>query len=177
MNFVRRRQMKMRIPQAPIEAWRSPKSFSESARKRLQRTIVGVQGNVCNRHSGMPQLIRCSLQQQPPPHGCRSFFDRAPKQPVKLRAALTRPARHILRLRLTVQRGRNNCREALCRLLTIRFTYAPGFHLERIIDKPHRPSLDRAYQSSTSRGRKNIFPLLSISTPPLRLPGTTGKEA
>src|SRR2546425_12833451 len=49
--------MKVRITHAPVEAGRNPKSFSESASERLQRTVVGVQGDVRDRHSGMRQLI------------------------------------------------------------------------------------------------------------------------
>lgn len=126
MNFVGRRQMKVPITHAPVDAGRSPKSFSESASERLQRTVVGVQGDVRDRHSGMPQLICCSFQQQPSSHGCRSFFDHGSEQPVELRAALIRLARQIVRFRLSVQGVRDNCREAVCRVLTIRFIYASG---------------------------------------------------
>lgn len=126
MNFVGRWQVKVRITHAAVEAGRSPKSFSESASERLQRTVVGVQGDVGDRHSGMPQLIGCSFQQQPSSHGCRSLFDHGSEQPVELRAALIRLARQILRFRLRVQRIRDDCREAVCRVLTIRFIHASG---------------------------------------------------
>jgi len=53
VNFVGRRQVKVRITHAAVEAGRNPKSFSESASERLQRTVVGVQGDVRDRHSGM----------------------------------------------------------------------------------------------------------------------------
>src|SRR5713101_4625725 len=103
--------MKVQITHAPVEAGRNPKSFSESASERLQRTVVGVQGDVRNRHSGMAQLIGCPLQQQPSSHGCRSFFDHGSEQPVELRATLVRLTRQILRLRLSVQGIRYNRRE------------------------------------------------------------------
>jgi hypothetical protein len=45
---------------------------------------------------------------------------------MELRAALVRLARQILSLRLGVQRVRDNCRQAVCRVLTIRFIHAPG---------------------------------------------------
>ena len=61
--------MKVRITHAPVAAGRNPESFSESASERLQRTVVGVQGDIRYRHSGMRQLIGCPLQQEPPPHG------------------------------------------------------------------------------------------------------------
>ncbi len=54
---------------------------------------------------------------------------------MELRAALIRPARQILSFRLRVQGVRDNCREAICRVLTIRFVHAPGSYLERIIDR------------------------------------------
>ena len=130
MNFVGRRQVKVRITHAAVQAWRNPKSFSESASERLQRTVVGVQGDVRNGHSGMPELISCSFQQDPSSHGCRSFFDDGSEQPVELRAALIRLAREILCSRLGVQGVRDNCRKAVCRVLTIRFIHAPAFHLE-----------------------------------------------
>ena len=113
--------MKMRITHAPVEAGRSPKGFSESARERLQRAVAGVQGDVGDRHSGMPQLICCSFQQKPSSHGSGSFFDHGSEQPVELRAALIRLARQILRFRLSVQGVRDNCREAACRVVTIHF--------------------------------------------------------
>ena len=116
--------MKVRITHAAVQAGRNPKSFSESASERLQRTVVGVQGDVRDRHSGMSQLICRSFQQQPSSHGCRSFFDHDSEQPVELRAALTRLAREILRFRLRVQGVRDNCRKAVCRILTIRFIHA-----------------------------------------------------
>jgi hypothetical protein len=40
-----------------------------------------------------------------------------------------------LRFRLSVQGVRDNCREAVCRVLTIRFIHASGSPSERIIDK------------------------------------------
>ena len=127
--------MKVRITHAPIDAGRSPKSFSESASERLQRTVVGVQGNVRDGNSGMPQLICCSFQQEPSSHGCRRFFDHGSEQPVKLRAALKRLACHILRFRLSGQGVRDNCREAVCCVPSISFIHGRVPHLERIIDK------------------------------------------
>jgi len=84
----------------------------------------------------MPQLVGRSFQQQPPPHGCRSFFDRGSEQPVELRATLVRLPRQILRLRVGVQGVRNQCREAVPRALTIRFIH--GSSTERIIDKDEK---------------------------------------
>jgi len=104
--------MKVRIAHAQVEAGRSPKSFSESA-----------------------QLICCSFKQKPSSHGGRRFFNHASEQSVELRAALIRLARQILRFRLRVQGVRDNCREAVCRVLTIRFVHASGSFHERIIDK------------------------------------------
>jgi len=63
VNVVGRRQVKVRITHTPIKAGRNPKSFPESASERLQRTVVGVQGDVRDRYSGMRELICCSLQQ------------------------------------------------------------------------------------------------------------------
>jgi hypothetical protein len=68
---------------------------------------------------------------------------------VELRAALIRLARQILRFRLSVQGVPYNFREAVCRVLTIRFIHASGSSalnesstkLERIIDKDDAPRL------------------------------------
>jgi len=121
--------MKVRIAQASIHARRSPKRFAESACKRLQRTVVGVEGNVCDRRLAMPQLVRGSLQQQTSPHSSRGLLNHSPKQPMKLRAALIGPPRQVLRLRLSVQRVRDDSREPVCRFLAIWFMYARGFHV------------------------------------------------
>ena len=126
MNLVGRRQVKVRITHASVHAGRNPKSFSESASERLQRTVVGVQGDVRDRHSGMPQLISCSFQQQPSSHGCRCFFDHSSEQPVELRPTLVRLTRQILRLRLSVQGIRYNRGEAVPRVPTIHFIHASG---------------------------------------------------
>lgn len=53
---------------------------------------------------------------------------------MELCAALIRLTRKILRIRLSIQGVRDYCREAVCRVLIIRFIHAPGSHLERIID-------------------------------------------
>src|SRR5260221_13850052 len=101
--------MKVRITHAPVEAGGEPKSFSERASECLQRTVVGVQGGLRDRHSSMRQLICRSFQQEPSPHSTWSFFHHGSEQPVELRAALIRLTRQILRFRLSVQRVRYNC--------------------------------------------------------------------
>ena len=108
--------MKVRIAHAPVDTGRHPKRFSESASERLQRSVVGVQGNLRDGHPGMPQLVARSFQQQPPPHRCRSLLGHASEQPVELRAALIGLARQILRLRRSVHRVRNDCGEAIYRV-------------------------------------------------------------
>src|SRR6266700_3049551 len=100
--------MKVRITHAPVAAGGDPKSLSESAGERLQRTVVGVQGDVRDRHSSMRKLICRSFQQEPSSHSTRSFFHHGSEQPVELRAALIRLTRQILRFRLSVQRVRYN---------------------------------------------------------------------
>ena len=133
--------MKVRITHAPVEAGRGPKSLSESASERLQRTVVGVQGDVRDRHSAMCQLVCCSFQQKPSSHGSRSFFDRCSEQPVELGAALVRLARQILRSRLSVERVRNDRREPICRAPTIHFSHALRSPCGEIIDKDGMPRL------------------------------------
>src|SRR5581483_5109374 len=96
VNSVGRGEMKMPITDAPVETGRSLKSFSESASERLQRTVVGVQGDIRDRHIGVPELICRPLQQKPPAHGGRSFVHDSAERPVKLRAALVRLPRQIL---------------------------------------------------------------------------------
>jgi hypothetical protein len=54
---------------------------------------------------------------------------------MELGAALVGLARQILRLRLSVQRVRNNRKEAASRGMTIRFIHASGSSSELIIDK------------------------------------------
>ena len=93
MNVVGRRQVKMLNTHPPIQAGRCPKSFPERAGERLQRTVVGVQRNIGYGRFGVRQLIGSSFQQEPPSHGCRSFFDNRSEQPVELRAALIGRAR------------------------------------------------------------------------------------
>src|SRR5215468_9423571 len=100
----------------------------------------------------MRQLISCSFQQEPPAHGCRSFFDDCSDQPVELRAALIGLARQILRSGLSVQGVGYNRREAACPVPTIRFFHASGSssrrnHRQRWFSPP-----DRMYQSSSVKG-------------------------
>ena len=126
MDFVGRRQVKVRITQAAIAAGRNSKNLSKRASERLQRTVVGIQGNVRDRRSAMPQLICRPFQQEPPSHGCRSFFDHGSEQPVELRPALIRLARQILRFCRRVQGVRDDGREPVRRILPIRFLHASG---------------------------------------------------
>ena len=102
MNSAGRRQVKVRITHAAVQTGRNPKSLSESARERLQGAVVGIEGDLGDRHSCMRQLIGRSFQQQPPSHRSRRFFHQGAKQPVELRAALVRQTRQILRLRRSV---------------------------------------------------------------------------
>jgi len=97
----------------------------------------------------MAQLISRSLQQQPPPHGRRSFFDQGPEQPMELRSALVRLTRQILRLRLSVQGIGYDRREAVARVLTIHFIHAAGSSPGANHRQKEEPPPDRAYQSST----------------------------
>jgi len=165
VNSVGRRQMKVRITHAPVAAGRNPKRFSESTSERLQRTVVGVQRNVRDRHSGMRQLIGCSFQQEPSSHGCRSFFHHSSKQPVELRAALIRLARQILRFRRRIQRARDNSRQAVCRILTIRFIHAFGSssgrnHRQKMASPPDRmyqSCLERSFEECNSRPGPQSF--------------------
>jgi len=123
----------MRITHAPVAAGRNLKRFSERARERLQRSVVGIEGDVGDRHSSMRQLIGGSFEQQPPSHGSRSFFDHGSEYPVKLGAALIRLTRQIVRLRRSIQRIRHDRRESACRVLTIPFIHGPSW--EGIIAK------------------------------------------
>jgi hypothetical protein len=83
----------------------------------------------------MSQLIGSPFQQQPPPHGSRSFFHHSPEQPVELRPALVCLARQVFGPGLGVQGVRHDSREAICRVLVIPFTHASGSSSVTIIDK------------------------------------------
>ena len=108
VNSIRSVEASVRRPHAAIETRGNAEGITESPGERFQRSVIGVETDVCHRESGARQLPCRPFQQQPAAHGDRRLLDQRPEHTIKLCPASISVAGETARILLLIERIKND---------------------------------------------------------------------